>query len=179
MSRTLQLSSGLQINSGGTATFEGVTQDWTNPTLNFSSQPGGTLNIDNSNIVMGNINGSGGQGALNITGGSVVSTAGNSTNMSGLITVTGSTFTENTSLTGTLTLNDGATATLGTNSWPSDGSTVVFGSGNNTLVLPNQQYAANKVTIENLKNGDRLGVESTEVTTATLSANNVEGSKNL
>lgn len=174
VSRTLQLSSGLQINSGGTATFEGVTQDWTNPTLNFSSQPGGTLNIDNSNIVMGNINGSGGQGALNITGGSVVSTAGNSTNMSGPITVTGSTFTENTSLTGTLTLNDGATATLGTNSWPSDGSTVVFGSGNNTLVLPNQQYAANKVTIENLKNGDRLGVESTEVTTATLSANNVK-----
>lgn len=174
ISRTLQLSHGLQINNGGTATFKGVTQDWTNPSLNFSSQPGGTLNIDNSNIVMGNINGSGGQGALNITGGSVVSTASNSTNMSGPITVTGSTFTENTSLTGTLTLNDGATATLGTNSWPADTSTVVFGSGNNTLALPNQQYAANKVTIANLKSGDRLGVEGTEVTTATLSANNVK-----
>lgn len=174
ISRTLQLSHGLQINNGGTATFKGVTQDWTNPSLNFSSQPGGTLNIDNSNIVMGTVNDSGGQGALNITGGSVVSTASNSTNMSGPITVTGSTFTENTSLTGTLTLNDGATATLGTNSWPADTSTVVFGSGNNTLVLPNQQYAANKVTIANLKSGDRLGVEGTEVTTATLSANNVK-----
>ncbi|MGD7068991.1 Hint domain-containing protein [Acetobacter sp. AAB5] len=169
--RPLSLNAGLVVNSGGTATFEGVTQDWTNPRLNFASQQGGTINIDKSNIVMGTVNGSGGQGALNITGGSVVSTASNSTNMSGPITVTGSSFTDNSQLTGTLTLNNGATATLPSNSWPK--GTVVFGTGNNTIVLPSNQNATQGVTIANLKEGDRLGVEGTDVTTATLSASNV------
>ncbi|QEE84660.1 Hint domain-containing protein [Acetobacter oryzoeni] len=173
--RPLALDTGLAVNNGGTTTFEGVTQDWTSPSLQFTSQPQGTINIDKSNIVMGSVNGSGGQGTLNITGGSVVSTAGNSTNMSGPINVTGSSFTDNSSLASTtiLTLNDGATATLSSSAYPADGSTVVFGTGNNTLVLPNLQWGANKVNIENLKDGDRLGVDGTQVTTATLSANNV------
>lgn len=173
--RPLALDTGLVVNNGGTTTFEGVTQDWTNPSLQFTSQPQGTINIDKSNIVMGSVNGSGGQGTLNITGGSVVSTAGNSTNMSGPINVTGSSFTDKSSLASTtiLTLNDGATATLSSSAYPADGSTVVFGTGNNTLVLPNLQWGANKVNIENLKDGDRLGVDGTQVTTATLSANNV------
>lgn len=124
---------------------------------------------------MGNVNQGSGAGTLNITGGSVVSTASNSTDLSGPINVTGSSFTDNSSLasTTTLTLNDGATATLSTSAYSADGSTVVFGTGNNTLVLPNLQYGANKVNVENLKNGDRLGVDGTQVTTATLSANNV------
>ena len=173
--RPLALDTGLAVNNGGTTTFEGVTQDWTSPSLQFTSQPQGTINIDKSNIVMGAVNGSGGQGTLNITGGSVVSTAGNSTNMSGPINVTGSSFTDKSSLASTtiLTLNDGATATLSSSAYPADGSTVVFGTGNNTLVLPNLQWGANKVNIENLKDGDRLGVDGTQVTTATLSANNV------
>lgn len=173
--RPLALNTGLAVNNGGTTTFEGVTQDWTSPSLQFTSQPQGTINIDKSNIVMGSVNGSGGQGTLNITGGSVVSTAGNSTNMSGPINVTGSSFTDKSSLASTtiLTLNDGATATLSSSAYPADGSTVVFGTGNNTLVLPNLQWGANKVNIENLKDGDRLGVDGTQVTTATLSANNV------
>ena len=173
--RPLALDTGLAVNNGGTTTFEGVTQDWTSPSLQFTSQPQGTINIDKSNIVMGSVNGSGGQGTLNITGGSVVSTAGNSTNMSGPINVTGSSFTDKSSLASTtiLTLNDGATATLSSSAYPADGSTVVFGTGNNTLVLPNLQWGANKVNIENLKDGDRLGVDGTQVTTATLSANNV------
>ena len=175
ISRTLNINGGLQINNGGTATFEGVTQNWTNPSLNLSLLQGGTLNIDKSNIVLGNVNQGSGAGTLNITGGSVVSTASNSTDLSGPINVTGSSFTDNSSLasTTTLTLNDGATATLSTSAYPADGSTVVFGTGNNTLVLPNLQYGANKVNVENLKNGDRLGVDGTQVTTATLSANNV------
>ncbi|GLH29666.1 hypothetical protein WSS15_23160 [Acetobacter pasteurianus] len=175
ISRTLNINGGLQINNGGTATFEGVTQNWTNPSLNLSLLQGGTLNIDKSNIVLGNVNQGSGAGTLNITGGSVVSTASNSTDSSGPINVTGSSFTDNSSLasTTTLTLNDGATATLSTSAYPADGSTVVFGTGNNTLVLPNLQYGANKVNVENLKNGDRLGVDGTQVTTATLSANNV------
>ncbi len=173
--RPLALDTGLAVNNGGTTTFEGVTQDWTSPKLQFTSQPQGTINIDKSNIVMGLVNGSGGQGTLNITGGSVVSTTSNSTNMYGPINVTGSSFTDNSSLASTtiLTLNDGATATLSTSAYPADGSTVVFGTGNNTLVLPNLQWGANKVNIQNLKNGDRLGVDGTEVTTATLSADNV------
>ncbi|KAA8429886.1 hypothetical protein FKW50_11855 [Acetobacter pomorum] len=175
ISRTLNINGGLQIDNGGTATFEGVTQNWTNPALNLSLQQGGTLNIDKSNIVLGNVNQSSGKGTLNITGGSVVSTASNSTDLSGPINVTGSSFTDSSSLASTtvLTLNDGATSTLSTSAYPADGSTVVFGTGNNTLVLPNLQYGANKVNIENLKNGDRLGVDGTKVTTATLSANNV------
>lgn len=41
ISRTLNINGGLQIDNGGTATFEGVTQNWTNPALNLSLLQGG------------------------------------------------------------------------------------------------------------------------------------------
>ncbi|WP_087651485.1 Hint domain-containing protein [Acetobacter pasteurianus] len=166
--RPLALNNGLYINNGGTTTFEGVTQDWTNPSVNLTLQQGGTLNLDKSNIVMNNASGA---GAVNITGGSVISTASNSTKISGPITVTGSSFTDKSQLTGTLTLNDGATGTLATGSWPT--GTVVFGSGNNTVVLPSDSWGTQSLTLQNLKQGDRLGIDGSTVNSVTLASNNI------
>lgn len=43
ISRTLNINSGLQINNGGTATFEGVTQDWSTPPLTLPCCRGARL----------------------------------------------------------------------------------------------------------------------------------------
>ncbi|MGX7346390.1 Hint domain-containing protein [Acetobacter pasteurianus] len=169
ISRTLTTNNGLTVNSGGTATVKDVTQDWHTHTFMFNVASGGTLNIDDSNIVIGTTNGAT-AGALNITNGSNVSSYDGGLSYSGPITVTSSTFTPNFQYNGTLTLNNGATATFGNGTWPT--ATVVFGTGNNTVVLPTDGKAAN-VSITGLKDGDRLGVNGQDVATATLSASNV------
>lgn len=160
--------------SGSTITVQGVTQDWSGyPGVRPDIASGGTLNFDNSAITLGSVNGSGIQGNLNIYNGSVVTTAGNSTTMSGPITVSGAgtKFTDSSQLQSTLTLNDGAIATITT--YPTDGTKVVFGTGTNTLILPSDQYAANKLVLANLKEGDKVGVNGQKVSTATMTANNI------
>ncbi|PHY94216.1 hypothetical protein CSR02_06000 [Acetobacter pomorum] len=169
ISRALKTDSGLTVNNGGTATFKDVTQDWHASGFMFGVASGGTLNIDDSNIVIGTVNGAT-AGALNITNGSNVSSYDNGLSYSGPITVTSSTFTPNFQYNGTLTLNNGATATFGNATWPT--ATVVFGTGNNTVVLPTGGKAAG-VSITGLKSGDRLGVNGQIVDTATLSVSNV------
>lgn len=160
--------------SGSTITVQGVNQDWSGyPGVRPDIASGGTLNFDNSAITLGSVNGSGIQGNLNIYNGSVVKTAGNSTTMSGPITVSGAgtKFTDSSQLQSTLTLNDGAIATITT--YPTDGTKVVFGTGTNTLILPSDQYAANKLVLANLKEGDKVGVNGQKVSTATMTANNI------
>jgi len=172
--RALTANNGLQVDSNGTATFSNVTQDWSgsqSPRPSVAS--GGTLNFDKSNITLGSVNGNGIAGNLNIYNGSTVKTATNSTTISGPITVSGAntSFTENSQLQSTLTLNDGAKATVTTH--PADGTKVVFGTGHNTLILPSDQYAANKLVLANLKEGDTLGVNGQTVTSATMTSDNV------
>ncbi|MGF1275728.1 Hint domain-containing protein [Acetobacter pasteurianus] len=169
ISRALTVSGDLTVNNGGTATFKDVTQDWHASNFRFGVASGGTLNIDDSNIVIGTVHGAT-AGALNITNGSNVSSYDGGLSYSGPITVTSSTFTPNFEYDGTLTLNNGATATFGNGTWPK--GTVVFGTGNNTVVLPTDGKAAG-ISITGLKEGDRLGVNGQDVATATLSASNV------
>ncbi|MFT8364964.1 MAG: Hint domain-containing protein [Gluconobacter cerinus] len=173
--RPLTANNVLQVDNGGTATFANVSQDWSGyPGLKPSIATGGTLNFDNSNITLGSVSGSGIAGNLNISNGSTVKTASNSTTITGPITVNGAgtSFTDSSALQSTLTLNDGAKATITT--YPTDGTKVVFGTGNNTLILPSDQYAANKLVLANLKEGDSLGVNGQTVTSATMTSDNVK-----
>ncbi|WP_143412306.1 hypothetical protein [Gluconobacter sp. DsW_058] len=115
--RPLTANNSLQVDNGGTATFSNVSQDWSSyPGLKPSIATGGTLNFDNDNITLGS--GSGIAGNLNISNGSTVKTASNSTTITGPITVNGAgtSFTDSSALQSTLTLNDGAKATITTNS---------------------------------------------------------------
>ncbi|GAN63163.1 Hint domain-containing protein [Acetobacter indonesiensis] len=173
--RAITANQSFSGKSGSTITVQGVNQDWSGyPGVKPDIASGGTLNFDNSAITLGSVNGSGIQGNLNIYNGSVVKTAGNSTTITGPITVSGAgtTFTDSSQLQSTLTLNDGATATI-SNSYPTDGTKVVFGTGTNTLILPNNEYMANKLVLANLKEGDKIGVDGQPVSTATMTANNI------